>query len=395
MSEQSPRTSPTALYNAIQRLHAQLQDLEVQVSTIAGGGGGGDSFDDTTGVTTLTGARGWDGAGTHNVTVAGAEATLRGDTNVKIVTPGVLATTLVTGYVFTLTDPLTGAGEFQEVPAPSGSFLPLSGGTMSGAINMGSQKINTLATPTANSDATTKLYVDQRDGVIETVNFDSGAVVSGVVNDLNFGSTTANRVAYYFSTAGVPLTLTGIIAPTHNNRILYFVNTSARSIQLAFSDTRSISANRILGGMGITTIGYLETVVFHYRTDTAKWYPIWKIPSPLAVRHEVTSAGSYLGSGGTLQDAGAFSFLRNSYGNNLVVIASSGQCSTLTQILELFNVSGGSVIIEHEGAPPLSFTVADLVNTPTGANVTWPHLTLARFAYDHVALRWRLLNTPA
>ena len=38
--------------------------------------------------------------------------------------------------------------------------LPLAGGTMSGAIAMGNNKITNLATPTANNDATTKLYVD-------------------------------------------------------------------------------------------------------------------------------------------------------------------------------------------------------------------------------------------
>ena len=38
--------------------------------------------------------------------------------------------------------------------------LPLSGGTMTGAINMGSKKITSLATPTANTDAATKGYVD-------------------------------------------------------------------------------------------------------------------------------------------------------------------------------------------------------------------------------------------
>ena len=38
--------------------------------------------------------------------------------------------------------------------------LPLSGGTMTGAINMGSKKITSLATPTASTDAATKGYVD-------------------------------------------------------------------------------------------------------------------------------------------------------------------------------------------------------------------------------------------
>ena len=38
--------------------------------------------------------------------------------------------------------------------------LPLSGGTMTGAINMGSKKITSLATPTDSTDAATKGYVD-------------------------------------------------------------------------------------------------------------------------------------------------------------------------------------------------------------------------------------------
>lgn len=43
--------------------------------------------------------------------------------------------------------------------------LPLSGGTMTGAINMGSKKITSLATPTESTDAATKGYVDTVSGV--------------------------------------------------------------------------------------------------------------------------------------------------------------------------------------------------------------------------------------
>jgi len=41
-----------------------------------------------------------------------------------------------------------------------GTKLPLAGGTMTGAINMGTHQINNLATPSASTDATTKGYVD-------------------------------------------------------------------------------------------------------------------------------------------------------------------------------------------------------------------------------------------
>ena len=41
-----------------------------------------------------------------------------------------------------------------------GTKLPLAGGTMTGAINMGTHQINNLSTPTASTDATNKSYVD-------------------------------------------------------------------------------------------------------------------------------------------------------------------------------------------------------------------------------------------
>ena len=51
----------------------------------------------------------------------------------------------------------------QEYVASSGgtaNALPLAGGTMSGNINMGSNKVTNLSAPTANGDATSKEYVD-------------------------------------------------------------------------------------------------------------------------------------------------------------------------------------------------------------------------------------------
>ena len=49
-----------------------------------------------------------------------------------------------------------------EALETGGKYLPLTGGTMSGAIAMGNNKITGLATPTASTDAATKGYVDDK-----------------------------------------------------------------------------------------------------------------------------------------------------------------------------------------------------------------------------------------
>jgi hypothetical protein len=50
--------------------------------------------------------------------------------------------------------------EVTRATTAEGTKLPLAGGTMTGAINMGATKITNLATPTAATDAATKGYVD-------------------------------------------------------------------------------------------------------------------------------------------------------------------------------------------------------------------------------------------
>ena len=56
--------------------------------------------------------------------------------------------------------------------------LSLTGGTMSGAIAMGTSKITGLGEPTANQDAATKKYVDDLAGGFQT-NYDLGKAASG------------------------------------------------------------------------------------------------------------------------------------------------------------------------------------------------------------------------
>lgn len=95
--------------------------------------------------------------GVASLYLDGGITTLRGTTNLQVITPAVLVGTATTNQVLTLTDAVEGTVEFTDA-----NFLPLSGGTMSGAINMGSQRITSLATPSAQSDATTRAYVDDK-----------------------------------------------------------------------------------------------------------------------------------------------------------------------------------------------------------------------------------------
>jgi hypothetical protein len=64
------------------------------------------------------------------------------------------------GAPSTNTDATTKLYVDNAVATGGGSFLPLSGGTMTGAINMGSQSLTALPAPSASTDATTKQYVD-------------------------------------------------------------------------------------------------------------------------------------------------------------------------------------------------------------------------------------------
>lgn len=54
------------------------------------------------------------------------------------------------------------ASKFATIETNIAAKLPLAGGTMSGAIAMGSKKITNLATPTANGDAVNKSYADTK-----------------------------------------------------------------------------------------------------------------------------------------------------------------------------------------------------------------------------------------
>ena len=67
--------------------------------------------------------------------------------------------------------------------------LPLAGGTMSGAIAMGTNKITGMGDPTANQDAATKVYVDTQDATKLSL---SGGTMTG---DITLGANKATSTA--------------------------------------------------------------------------------------------------------------------------------------------------------------------------------------------------------
>lgn len=86
----------------------------------------------------------------------------------------------------TTNDDLTRKG---YVDAQDATRLPLTGGTMSGAIAMGSNKITGLGTPTSAADAATKDYVDTADAT--KLNLSGGTMTGNIVMGANKVTSTA------------------------------------------------------------------------------------------------------------------------------------------------------------------------------------------------------------
>ena len=122
---------------------------------------------------------------------ANAYATL----NTAIGTKLPLAGGTMTGAIAMGTSKITGLGDptaAQDAATKNyvdTNFLDLSGGTMTGAIDMGSQKITTTYTPTNNADLTTKTYVD---GILGSATAAATSATNAATSETNAATSETN-----------------------------------------------------------------------------------------------------------------------------------------------------------------------------------------------------------
>jgi len=111
-----------------------------------------------------------------------------------------LAGGTMSGAIAMGTNKITGAGDptaAQDLTTKAyvdtqvGGGLPTSGGTMSGAIAMGNNKITGLATPTDSADSTTKAYVD---GILGSAT-SAAASATAAANSASAASTSAGNAS--------------------------------------------------------------------------------------------------------------------------------------------------------------------------------------------------------
>ena len=126
-------------------------------------------------------------------------------------------------------------------------FLPLAGGTMSGAVAMGSQKITGLADGTASGDAVNKgqldALVDSAPGALNTLN----ELAAALGDDANFSTTITNSIATKLPLAGGTMTGNAVF----NDGVKAIFGTASDGIELYHQSNHSYLADTGTGALKI------------------------------------------------------------------------------------------------------------------------------------------------
>jgi hypothetical protein len=126
----------------------------------------------------------------------------------NLVTSGASSLTLTTSGATNVTLPTSGT---LATTSALSSYLPLSGGTMTGALDMGTHVISSVTNPSSAQDAATKNYVDNRPGVVAwgVLSFNSGAGTASLVSSYNCSGVSVGGGPFF--------AITGISPGSHSN----------------------------------------------------------------------------------------------------------------------------------------------------------------------------------
>lgn len=119
------------------------------------------------------------------------------------------------------------------------SYLPLSGGTMTGSINLGTNRIINLATPTSSSDAVNKSYVDTQLNSKQNI-------ITGAASTVTTNGLTGNRVVVSTTEGKI-----GISSVTSTE--LGYLNGVTSSIQTQLNNKLSLSGGTLTGDINLGT----------------------------------------------------------------------------------------------------------------------------------------------
>ena len=159
------------------------------------------------------------------------------DTSGKISVSGV--TTAELGYLSGATSNIQTQLNNKAASSHTHNYLPLAGGTMSGAINLGTNKITNLGAPTSGTDATTKTYVDTQIATKQTT-------ITGAASTITSSNLTSNRVT--ISDNGGKIGISDITTTELN-----YLDNVTSNIQTQLNNKLSLSGGTMTGDINLGT----------------------------------------------------------------------------------------------------------------------------------------------